>query len=181
MGKSAVHSAPLLLGSRDVTPSRMELGVPLRCMRARTWVFILVGAILIGFASFLFAMTRDPDGWQGLTMRELAVRSLLVGGSVGAILGLLLARVTTPSKGRRLALVALFAMVGAAVGIVLTLAAGEFCSDGVLESFCGLSFLGWNFSFGVAIALSAAMGVLVGVLLGLVAGFGLPHRESAAA
>ena len=148
-------------------------------MRARTWILVPVGAILIGFASFLFAMTRDPDGWNGLTMRELAVRSLAVGGSVGAILGLLTARVTKPSKGRRLSLVTLFALIGAAVGIVLTFAAGSVCSDGVTESFCGLNFLVWNFSSTVAVALSAALGGLVGALLGLVAGFGLPRGESA--
>lgn len=55
-------------------------------MRARTWVFVLLGAILIGSTSFLFATTRDPGGWNGLTT------SFVVGGSVGAILGLLAAR-----------------------------------------------------------------------------------------
>jgi hypothetical protein len=94
-------------------------------MRVRTWIFVLVGATLLGFASFVFALTRDPDGWNGLTMTELAARSLVVGASVGAILGLLVARVTVPSRRRRLLLVTLFAVVGATIGIVLTLAAAR--------------------------------------------------------
>jgi hypothetical protein len=149
-------------------------------VRVRTWIFLLVGAILIGFASFLFAMTRDPDGWNGLTMRELAVRSIVIGASVGAVIGLLLARVTSPSGRRRLLLVTLLAVVGAASGIVLTLAAGEYCSDGDVESFCGLNFLVWNLSSEVATALSAALGALAGALLGFVAGLAFLRRDPAA-
>lgn len=149
-------------------------------MRTRTWTFALVGAILIGFASFMFALTRDPDGWDGLTMKELAIRSSVVGASVGAVLGFLVARATIPSGKRRLLLVDKLAAFGAAVGIVLTMAAGEYCSEGTVESFCGLSFLVWHFSSGVATALSAALGTLVGALLGFVAGLVLLRRDPAA-
>lgn len=145
----------------------------------RTVLFVALGAILVGFGTFLYPFSLDPDGWAGLTMRELAIRSLLVGASIGAVIGLLVALVTIPSGRRRLWLVALLAVVGAASGIVLTLAAGEYCSDGADKSFCGLSFLVWNFSFGVATALSAGLGALVGALLGFVAGVVFLRRDPA--
>ncbi len=135
----------------------------------RTWIFVLVGAILVGFASFLFAMTLDPDGWNGLTMRELAIRSLLIGGSVGAVLGVLVALVTRPSGRRRRLLVTLLAAVGATTGIVLLLAIGECSVEAEIESACNLGFLVWNISVGAATALSAALGALAGALLGFVA------------
>jgi hypothetical protein len=170
------------LGCRDtatlvgpVTPGHL----PFPSVRARTWILVLVGAILVGFASFLFALTRDPDGWSGLTMKELAIRSIVVGASVGAVLGLLVARVSLPSGRRRLWLVTLLAVVGAASGILLTLAAGEYCSDGVVESWCGLNFLVWNFSSEVATALSATLGAVVGALLGFVAGLVFLRRDPA--
>jgi hypothetical protein len=76
-------------------------------MRARPWVFVLIGAILIGFTSFLFATTRDPGGWNALV-----IRSLVVGGSVGAVLGLVVAR--------RFSLVTFISVI---VAVVLTAAA----------------------------------------------------------
>ena len=84
------------------------------------------------------------------------MRSLLVGGSVGATIGLLVYRITLPSRRRRLLLVTLLALVGAIIGVVLTLAIGE-CSavDVEIKSPCALDFLAWNVSPGPAIALSA--------------------------
>jgi hypothetical protein len=69
---------------------------------------------------------------------------------------------------RRLLLVGILALFGAATGIALTLAAGTVCSDGVSESFCGLNFLVWNLSSVAAVTLSTALGAVVGGVLGLV-------------
>lgn len=111
-------------------------------MRARTWIFVLVGEILIGFASFLFAMTRDPDRWNALTMRQLAVRSVLVGGSVGASLGLLVA--ARASAIRPTQLILLGAIGGLLAGLTYGVMALEgACEPGFIDRGpCGWVFLG---------------------------------------
>jgi hypothetical protein len=111
-------------------------------VRARTWIFVLVGEILIGFASFLFAMTRDPDRWNALTMRQLAVRSILVGGSVGASLGLLVA--ARASGIRPTQLILLGAISGLLAGLAYgTMALEDACEPGFIDRGpCGWVFLG---------------------------------------
>jgi hypothetical protein len=52
---------------------------------------------------------------------------------------------------------------------VLTLAAGGVCVDGVSESFCGRSFLIWNFSSRAAFAWAGTVGAVAGASLGFVA------------
>jgi hypothetical protein len=66
-------------------------------------------------------------------------------------------------------LVSILALIGAAVGVALTLAAGSVCSDGVSESFCGRNFLVWNFSSGAAFVWAGLLGALVGASLGFMA------------
>jgi hypothetical protein len=78
----------------------------------------------------------------------------------------------------RLLLIAL-AVVGAAVGVGLTVATGTVCVDGTSESFCGLNFLVWNLSTGAAIAAAAFLGAAVGILLGFLVSVGLARRSPA--
>jgi hypothetical protein len=141
-------------------------------VRARTWIFVLVGEILIGFASFLFAMTRDPDGWNGLTMRELAVRSLLVGGSVGAGLGLLVAALTRPSVTRPTQLILLGAVSGLLAGLAYgVMALEDACEPGFIDPGpCGWVFLGLLFRRPwTPIALWAVFGGGLGAMLAWIA------------
>lgn len=70
--------------------------------------------------------------------------------------------------------------VGAVVGVILTLAAGTVCVDGVDESFCGLNLLTWDLSSGVAIGLASALGGLVGGMLGFLASLVFSRRGHAA-
>ena len=111
-------------------------------MRARNWIFVLVGEILIGFASLLFAVTRDPDGWNALTMRQVAVRSILLGGSVGASLGLLVA--ARASGTRPTQLILLGAVGGLLAGLAYgTMALEDACEPGFIDRGpCGWVFLG---------------------------------------
>jgi uncharacterized membrane protein len=68
------------------------------------------------------------------------------------------------------ALVAVLAILGAAIGVGLTLAAGTVCVDrSDDQSFCGLNFLVWNLSTPVAIVLATALGSVVGIVLGVAA------------
>jgi hypothetical protein len=73
-------------------------------------------------------------------------------------------------------LVVLLAVLGAGLGIALTLAAGGVCVDGVSESFCGHNFLVWNFSSGGAFAWAGSLGALAGASLGLVASATVPRQ-----
>jgi hypothetical protein len=77
---------------------------------------------------------------------------------------------------RRSVLASLVPVLGAAIGVGLTLAAGTVCVDGVDESFCGLNFLVWDLSTPVAITLAAVLGYVLGVALVLVAGIVFVRR-----
>ena len=82
-------------------------------------------------------------------------------------------------SGARWFLVLVLALVGAGLGIALTLAAGSVCVDGVSDSFCGLNFLVWNLSSGAALAAAATLGAVIGALVGFVVDFGFARRSSA--
>jgi hypothetical protein len=77
---------------------------------------------------------------------------------------------------RRSVLASLVPVLGAAIGVGLTLAAGTVCVDGVDESFCGLNFLVWDLSTPVAITLAAVLGYVVGFALVFVAGMVFVRR-----
>jgi hypothetical protein len=131
-----------------------------------------VGEILIAFASFLFAMTRDPDGWNGLTMRELAVRSLLAGGSVGASLGLLVAALTRPSGTRLSQLILLGAVGGLLAGLAYgVMALEDACGPGFIDPGpCGWVFVGLLFRRPwMPIALWTVFGGVLGAMFAWIA------------
>jgi hypothetical protein len=122
-------------------------------VRARTPIFVLVGAILTGVATFLYALTRDPDGWYGLTMKELAIWSIVLGTSAGALLGLVVAWVTLPSVRRRTRFLILGAMCGVLVGLVYGFSLEELSVKGSLKvASPQSSFFGWEFAYMATVA-----------------------------
>jgi hypothetical protein len=57
-------------------------------MRARTWIFALVGAVLFGAATFSYGLILFPNGLDWLTMQQFAFGLVAFGTTTGALLRL---------------------------------------------------------------------------------------------
>ena len=108
-----------LLGGRDpatlvgmVSPGQLA-----SFSGARTVILVLVGAVLAGAALFFYGVLRFQNGWDGLLMKEFAIWLIVIRTSAGALLGLVVARVTLPPVRRRTRFVILGAMCGVLVGL----------------------------------------------------------------
>lgn len=105
-------------------------------------------------------------------MRELAVRSLLVGGSVGASLGLLVAALTRASGTRPTQLILLGAVGGLLAGLAYgVMALEDACEPGFIDPGpCGWVFLGRLFGRPwTPITLWSVSGGVLGALLAWIA------------
>ena len=146
----------------------------------RRWTFVLVGTVLFGSATFFYGMLLDPDGWDGLTMQQLAILLVVVGSLTGALLGLLLAWVTGPSVKRWTRFLILSTAGGLLVGLVYGFNVEETC---VLEGFdleaCGWPFLGWLLSPWISFAAWSILGGVGGGILGFAAARITRRREAA--
>ena len=77
-----------LQGWEDPTLAPHGGGVASRSMRARTWIFALVGAVLFGAATFSYGLILFPNGLDWLTMQQFAFGLVAFGTTTGALLRL---------------------------------------------------------------------------------------------
>jgi hypothetical protein len=130
-------------------------------------MLVLLGAVLTGRATFFYGMVFFRDGWSpGLTTRDLAVGLATVGAITGALVGLLLIRLTASPVGRR-SRPLLIGLLGVVAGLVPCLVYGVFLEEVCIPSDapdCGWSVFGWMTGSGeLALGLIAALGMVLGV------------------
>jgi glucan phosphoethanolaminetransferase (alkaline phosphatase superfamily) len=136
----------------------------------RAWLLVPVGAILTGSATFFYGMVFFQHAWPGLTMRDLAIWLVVVGSTTGALIGLVMVRLTSPSLRPRTRAF-LLGLLGMVCGLIPALVYGfnieQSCID---DGTCGWSFLGWVLpSFWFALGMAAAVGAILGALGGVAA------------
>jgi hypothetical protein len=123
----------------------------------------ILGAIVGAAALFFYGLIRFENGWYSLTLQQFAIGLVLVGGTAGALLGLVLG--LTRQRGRFLVLVALF---GAVVGVVFGFSFEETCIlDDTARGPCGIAMFGRILPRLVTVALLALIGACLGALAGL--------------
>jgi hypothetical protein len=139
---------------------------------------VLVGAVLFGSATFFYGLILDPDGWDGVTMQQLAILLVVVGTTTGALLGLLLEWVTGPSVKRWTRFLALSTVGGVLVGLVYGVNVEEVCEiEGFDLGACGWPFFGLLLPPWTAFGLWTLSGGLGGGLFGCAASRLTRRRE----
>jgi hypothetical protein len=134
----------------------------------RRAIFVLAGAILFGSATFFYGMILFGNGWEGFTMKELAIWLVVVGATMGALFGLLAARVTAPSVSRRTRFLVFGTLAGLLAGLVYGFNVDEVCIGGGIDfDYCGWPFLWWALSPWISFALWTVAGGVVGGFLGV--------------
>jgi hypothetical protein len=134
-------------------------------------IFVLVGAVLVGAAVFFYGLLRFQNGWDGLTMKEFAIWLIVVGTSAGALLSLIVARVTLPSVRRRTRFVILGALCGVLVGLVYGFSLEDVCLEASIKiDPCPHSlFFGREIGYFAGVAAWAGTAGIGGTILGLAA------------
>jgi hypothetical protein len=138
----------------------------------RRTIFVLVGAITFGAATFFGGLTLFQN-WDG-SLKELAIWLVVVGTIAGALLGLLAERLLRPSVKRGIRLLVLGSVAGLLMGLVFGMVVlEEACvmePGGVDPGPCGWVFWGWLFNnFQIPIALWASFGAVLGGILAWIA------------
>ena len=136
----------------------------------RRWAFALVGALLFGSASFFYGLIVFQNGLEGLTMQELAIWLIVVGLTVGALRGLVLAWVMAPSTRRWARFLVLGTVEGLLIGLVYGLHVDEACEAGYDGGGCGWPSFGLLLSAWLALGLWTITGGVLGGIVGVAAG-----------
>jgi hypothetical protein len=140
----------------------------------RSAIFLLVGALLLAIATFLYGFVF-LDG----AMEQPAFRLVVGGTLVGGFIGLLLAALTRPSGARRTSLFLIGALGGLFAGLAFGVISLE-CPPGSEADCLGWEFLGRGFHYPwMPIALWTVVGGCVGAIIGLIAA-GLVREQKSA-